>query len=147
MRLREELPEFPNSAIWLNGAWSKEQLMGEKPVLVYFWSVSCQACKRAPSVINLWKSKYGDRFNVIAVHMPRFQEDANTNIVQSTAAAIGINHSIFLDHDLTISKKFQNQMVPNFYLFDKKGQLRHRQTGEYGWHMLEKRLVLLINER
>lgn len=146
MNLREELPEFPIKTKWLNSSWTKEQLVGDKPLLVYFWSVSCDACKVAPPLINKWKEKYENQFNVIAIHMPRSPEDASKSLVKSTASAAGIFDSICLDHDLTLSDIFQCKLVPNFYLFDKKGQLRHRQAGERGLQMLEKRLALLVRE-
>ena len=58
-----------------------------------------------------------------------------------------MTNPIYLDHDLVVSRKFQNRIVPSFYLFDKKGLLRHIQSGEKGFKMLEKRLVLLMKDQ
>lgn len=146
MNLREELPEFPITTKWLNGSYTKEQLIGKKPLLIYFWSVSCDACKVAPPLITSWKEKYPNNFNVVAIHMPRSPEDMSKSLVKSTAASAGIMDPICLDHDLAISETYRCKIVPNFYLFDKKGLLRHRQAGERGLQMLEKRLVLLMRE-
>ena len=41
MKLREQMPELAGAVEWFNGELSKEELVGEKPTLIHFWSVSC----------------------------------------------------------------------------------------------------------
>lgn len=146
MRLREGLPEFSRTTQWMNGYVTKSNLIGEVPILVHFWSVSCHVCEGAFKTINDWKNIYGDKFKLVGVHMPRTKDDVNNRLIQAKASRMNMTNPICLDHDLEITRKFQNRIVPTYYLFDKQGLLRHIQSGEHGLNMLEKRLVLLMNE-
>ncbi|WP_342600503.1 TlpA disulfide reductase family protein [Psychrobacillus sp. FSL H8-0483] len=146
MRLREELPEFSRTTQWMNGNVTKLNLIGEVPILVHFWSVSCHVCEGAFKIINDWKRIYGDKFKLVGVHMPRSKEDVNNRLIQAKAFQMNMTNPICLDHNLEITQKYQNRVVPTYYLFDKQGLLRHIQIGELGLKMLEKRLVLLMNE-
>ena len=147
MRLREELPEFSRDLQWINGRVTKEQIIGEVPVLIHFWSVSCNFCKNSAGTINKWKNLYSGRFKIVSVHMPRLEVDKDDQLIQSTASLWKMTHPICIDHDLIVTKAFQNRIVPAFLLFDKNGLLRHSQSGENGMQMLERRLTQLMNEQ
>lgn len=146
MKLRTKIPTFPSDNNWINRPVNNEQLIGQKPVLVYFWSVSCSLCGGAYKYVSQWKAKYGEFFHVIGIHMPRSKEDLQEQRIVEAVQKGKMNDSIYLDHGLVVTKQFQNRIVPSFYLFDKKGLLRHIQSGENGMMMLEKRLLMLINE-
>lgn len=147
MKLREELPDFSRDIKWMNGKQTKEQLIGEVPLLVHFWSVSCNLCKTSVEKINKWKVLYSGKFKIVSVHMPRKQEDIDEQLIQVLTKKWNMSHPVCLDHQLIVTKAFQNRIVPSFYLFDKNGLLRHVQSGENGMHMLEKRLTLLMKEK
>ncbi|MFJ7825115.1 TlpA family protein disulfide reductase [Psychrobacillus sp. NPDC096623] len=146
MKLRTKIPSFPSDNNWINGPINNEKLAGQKPVLVYFWSVSCPSCGGAYKYISQWKAKYGEFFNLVGIHMPRSKEDLQEQRIVEAIQKGRMKDSIYLDHALVMTKQFQNRIVPSFYLFDKKGLLRHIQSGENGMMMLEKRLLMLINE-
>ncbi|WP_144509426.1 redoxin domain-containing protein [Bacillus sp. FJAT-22090] len=147
MRLREELPEFSGDLEWMNGHVTKANLIGGVPILVHFWSISCPLCENIFGTISKWKKVYGDNFQLVGVHMPRSKDDINNKLIRQTADRLDMKNPICLDHKLIVTKKFQNRIVPSFYLFDKKGLLRHVQSGENGLKMLEKRLILLMKEQ
>jgi thiol-disulfide isomerase/thioredoxin len=147
MKLREELPEFPRRLQWINGQITNEQIKGDVPVLIHFWSISCNSCINAMGYINKWKSLYGDRFKIISIHMPRTSEDINDYLIKQTAYQLNLTNPICLDHELLVTKLFKNRTVPAYYLFDKKALLRHYQSGEQGMQMLERRLIYLMNEQ
>lgn len=146
MKLRTQIPPFPTDSNWINGQINNEKLIGEKPVLIYFWSVSCPLCGGAYNYIKQWKEKYGKNFYRIGIHMPRSRADINEKLIHDAIQKERMEDSIYLDHELFVTTQFQNRVVPSFYLFDKKGLLRHIQSGEKGMMMLEKRLLMLINE-
>ena len=146
MKLRTKLPSFPTDSRWINGQVNNDKLIGEKPVLIYFWSVSCTLCGGAYNYIRQWKEKYEENFYLVGIHMPRSKEDLLEKPILNAIRKGRMEDSIYLDHELIVTKQFQNRIVPSFYLFDKKGLLRHIQSGEKGMMMLEKRLLMLINE-
>lgn len=146
MRLRQTMPEISGASEWLNGEITREQLVGEKPALIHFWSISCHLCKVAMPMVNELRDTYKDKLNVMSVHMPRSEQDMNMDEIKQAAAEHQISQPIFIDDDLKLTDAFENQYVPAYYLFDKYGLLRHFQAGGSGMKMLEKRLVRIIDE-
>lgn len=140
MRLREQMPELVGATAWLNGRKTKADLVGEKPTLIHFWSISCHLCKEVMPDVNAFRDKYKGALNVIAVHMPRSDDDLDLDQIRKVAAEHDITQPIFVDSEVKLTDKFDNQYVPAYYVFDKTGQLRHFQAGEGGMRMLEKRV-------
>lgn len=146
MKLREQMPELTGATEWLNGQVTKEELIGEKPTLIHFWSISCHLCKEAMPQVNEFRDQYKDKLHVIAVHMPRSEKDLNLDEIKKVAEQHNIAQPIFVDSDHKLTDAFENQYVPAYYVFDKTGQLRHFQAGGSGMKMLEKRVNRVLAE-
>ncbi|MED3574432.1 TlpA family protein disulfide reductase [Cytobacillus praedii] len=146
MKLRAPMPELSGATEWLNGEVVKEQLIGEKPTLIHFWSVSCHLCKEAMPNVNKFRDDYKDKLNVIAVHMPRSEDDLDIEGIKKVAAEHEISQPIFVDSEHKLTDAFENQYVPAYYVFDKDGNLRHFQAGGGGMKMLEKRVNRVLDE-
>jgi thiol-disulfide isomerase/thioredoxin len=140
LKLRTEMPELDGATTWLNGDVSKSDLVGDKPTLFHFWSVSCGLCKEAMPNINEFRDEYKDQLNVIAVHMPRSEKDLDIEQIKEVAAEHGITQPIFVDNEHKLTDAFENQYVPAYYVFDNEGKLRHFQAGGGGMKMLTKRV-------
>ncbi|WP_078595410.1 redoxin domain-containing protein [Evansella clarkii] len=148
MKLRTPMPELEGATTWFNGEVSKSDLMGGKPTLIHFWSISCGLCKEAMPDVNEFRDKYKDKLNVIAVHMPRSEKDLDLDEIKKVADEHDIVQPIFVDNQHKLTDAFDNQYVPSYYVFDEEGQLRHFQAGGGGMKMLTKRVnrVLGIKE-
>lgn len=146
MRLRQPMPEISGAAQWLNGEFTRGQLVGEKPTLIHFWSISCHLCKVAMPSVNELRDDYKDQLNVMSVHMPRSEKDKNMDEIKQVAEEHQITQPIFVDDELKLTEAFENQYVPAYYLFDRNGQLRHFQAGGSGLKMLEKRVIRVLEE-
>lgn len=146
MKLRQQMPELTGAKAWINREVSKEQLVGGKPALIHFWSASCRMCKEAMPEVNGFRDKYKDQLNVVAVHMPRSEDDLDFEKIKKTAAEHDISQPIYVDSDHTLTEAFENEYVPAYYVFDKSGQLRHFQAGGSGMKMLEKRVSRVLSE-
>lgn len=146
MKLREPMPELSGATAWLNGEVTKAELVGEKPTLIHFWSVSCHLCKEAMPKVNEFRDEYSDKLNVVAVHMPRSEDDLNLEEIKSVAEEHEITQPIFVDSEHKLTEAFENQYVPAYYVFDKDGNLRHFQAGGSGMKMLEKRVNRVLDE-
>ncbi|SDJ75604.1 TlpA family protein disulfide reductase [Sediminibacillus albus] len=149
MKLREPMPELEGATEWLNGEVTKDELIGGKPTLIHFWSVSCGLCKEAMPNVNEFRDEYKDELNVIAVHMPRSEKDLDLDTIKEVAEEHGISQSIFVDNKHALTDAFDNKYVPAYYVFDAEGNLRHFQAGGGGMKMLRKRVnrVLGKNEK
>lgn len=146
MKLRTPMPELTGATAWLNGEVSTNDLVGEKPTLIHFWSISCGLCKEAMPNVNDFRDQYKDELNVVAVHMPRSENDVDLEEIKKVAAEHDITQPIFVDSDVKLTDVFDNQYVPAYYVFDKDGQLRHFQAGGSGMKMLEKRVNRVLDE-
>jgi thiol-disulfide isomerase/thioredoxin len=146
MKLRAPIPELDGATTWLNGKVRREELVGEKPLFIHFWSVSCDACKETMSDVTKLIKSYKDELNVIAVHMPRSVEDKNLDKIIEVAAQFNMSQPIYVDNNLKLTDQFDNQYVPAYYVFDKSGALRHFHAGDSGMKMVEQRILRLLNE-
>ncbi|MBS4198785.1 TlpA family protein disulfide reductase [Bacillus sp. FJAT-49732] len=146
MKLREPMPELEGATEWLNGQVTKDELIGEKPTLFHFWSISCHLCKEAMPQVNQFRDDFEDKLNVVAVHMPRSEDDLDIEEIKKVASEHGIIQPIFVDSELKFADALENQYVPAYYVFDKEGKLRHFQAGGGGMKMLEKRVNRVLNE-
>jgi len=140
------MPELEGATIWLNGEQTKSELIGEKPTLIHFWSVSCHLCKEAMPDVNVFRDQFKEELNVVAVHMPRSEDDLDLELIKSTAKEHDITQPIFVDNAMKLTDAFTNEHVPAYYVFDKDGQLRHFQAGGSGMKMLEKRVNRVLDE-
>lgn len=148
MRLRDEMPELKGATKWYNSNNSlvKKDLIGNKPTLFHFWSVSCELCKNAMPNINQFRDDYKDELNVIAVHMPRSEKDLDLEQVKQVAEEHDITQPIFVDNEHTLTDAFANEHVPAYYVFDTDGKLRHFQAGDGGMKMLQKRVNRVLGK-
>ena len=146
MKLRSKMPDLIGEADWLNGKVKRENLIGEKPTIIHFWSLSCYDCLESLPELNRFRVKYHERVNFLAVHMPRSKEDMDIGKIKKAARKYKLTQPIFIDNQMTLTDTFNNQYVPAYYLFDRNGMLRHYQVGGSGMKMLEKRVVKLLEE-
>jgi len=147
MRLRSQMPELKGETEWLNGKVKRMDLIGDRPTIIHFWSISCQDCNESMPLFGQLKENYADRVNFVSVHMPRSKEDTDVSKVKRAAKKYKITQPIFVDNKMVLTDIFENQYVPSYYLFDQKGVLRHYQAGGSGMKMLEKRILKVLNEK
>lgn len=140
------MPELEGATAWIHGKRTKAELVGEKPTLIHFWSVSCQMCKETMPAINKIRDQFKQDLNVIAVHLPLTENDLEMELIKFNAEKYDITQPVFIDGDSRLANTFGNQHVPSYYFFDKNGWLRHFQAGRGGMLMLEKRIQRILRE-
>ena len=146
MKLLEEMPELIGATSWINNELSKQDLVGENPTLIHFWSVSCYLCREAIPEINALRDEYKDNLNVLGVHIPRSVEDLNLDEIMQTVSLHELTQPIFVDSNLKLTDLFDNTYVPAYYVFDKDGKLRHYQAGGSGIPLLKKKITQILLE-
>lgn len=144
MRLNDDMPQIDGETLWLHGqVIEKEDLLG-KPTLFHFWSISCDECKIALPKINQLKGDYQEDLNMIAIHMPRSEDDLSIDIVESVSKAYEIFHPIVIDNDHFLTDLFSVNYVPAYFVFDASGKLRYYQSGSSNIRTLIRRIERLI---
>jgi len=148
MRLGSELPSFEGAYGWLGDAAGRDALLGA-PILVHFWSVSCYLCKGNYPTIRKWQEEFADKgLRVVAVHMPRQEEDLDEQRVRDVVTQLGLTEPCALDNEHAIKDAFQNSdgWVPAYFLFTAEGVLKSRTAGDAGLTMMRSALEKLFSE-
>ena len=140
MRIGTQMPALDGATEWLNatGARAAHEAAG-RPVLVHFWSVSCGICKENMPRVGEWRDgRAADGLHVIAIHMPRYEADTDTEAVRDAVTQYNITEPCAVDNEHKLRDAFQNEhgYVPAYYLFDREGKLRGFAAGERGLSLI-----------
>jgi eukaryotic-like serine/threonine-protein kinase len=152
MKVDTQLPSFEGVTEWLNHATpnAEEAIAREtkgRPTLVHFWSINSQISKtNFPQVAELRNRGKRDGLRVIAVHIPRSEEEKNAQAVRDAIAKLYLTEPCALDNDHNMRDAFFNKpgLVPAYYLFDNEGRLRSFSAEETGLEVLEERLDQML---
>ena len=142
-----ELASLSHATEWINSPPLTEKGLQGKVVLVQFWTYSCINWLRTMPYVRAWAEKYRDKgLVVIGVHSPEFGFEKQLPNVRWGAKNYRVDYPIAVDNDFAIWRGFGNQYWPALYLFDGKGNVRHRQFGEGGYEETERAIQKLLAE-
>ncbi|MFT4589896.1 MAG: cytochrome c biogenesis protein CcmG/thiol:disulfide interchange protein DsbE [Limisphaerales bacterium] len=124
---------------WINSkALTNADLKG-KIVLLDFWATWCGPCIRAVPHTNEMAEKYAKKgVVIIGVCAPRGGEK-----MAATAKQHNIKYAIALDIDGATMKAFKANSYPDYFIIDRKGNLR---WGDIANRDAEKAIELLLKE-
>ena len=145
MKLHAPMPSLDGARSLNKQEITREMLIG-KPTFFHFWSVSCDLCKYGLDTISYMAQKYANDLNVIAVHMPRNEQDMINQNVKIVRNYHKMTQPIIVDNDFLVTDRFNNRYVPAYYVFDNNGLLRHYQAGGGSLRILERQIQRIIEE-
>jgi tRNA A-37 threonylcarbamoyl transferase component Bud32/thiol-disulfide isomerase/thioredoxin len=150
MKLDSDMPSFNSATQWFNqtGAAAVYETKG-RPTLVHFWSISCEISEaNLPHIAELRDERKRDGLRVIAVHLPRFEAETDTEAVRAAIASLQLTEPCAVDNEHKLSEAFSNTQgyVPAYYLFDVERKLKSFTAGERGIAVLENRLDRLLED-
>jgi thiol-disulfide isomerase/thioredoxin len=148
MRIGTEMPALDGATEWFGAtqAHAEAEAQGH-PTLVHFWSVSCHVCKENLPRIAEWReARRASGLRVIAVHMPRYEADTDTEAVRDAIAKYDITEPCAVDNQHKLRDAFGNEQgyVPAYYLFDAEGKLKSFAAGERGFSMVASAIERLL---
>ena len=127
---------------------SLQNAVGEKVVLVEFWTYSCFNCQNAQPHINALYEEYNDDgLLVIGVHTPEFGFEKDISNVQETVRQANIRYPVVLDNHYAIWSAYGQRFWPAWYLIDADGFIRFRHFGEGAYDETEQKVQELLEER
>jgi thiol-disulfide isomerase/thioredoxin len=148
IRIGTAMPSLEGATEWLTGSADDVSKETEgRPVLVHFWSLSCGMCKDNLPRVAEWREKYAPAgLRLVAIHMPRYPEDTNVDVVRETIEQYGITEPCAIDNEHKLRDAFQNEKgyVPAYYLFDDQHKLKSFAAGEYGTKVMEPALERML---
>ena len=123
-------------------------MVGNKVVLIDFWTYSCINCQRTIPYLNAWYQKYKDfGLQIIGVHSPEFNFEKVLSNVQAAVTKFGIQYPVVLDSELATWDAYSNMYWPEHYLMDINGLIVDRQIGEGGYADTETEIQKLLQQR
>ncbi len=145
LRTGTDMPELAGGTEWINGEARAADLAGS-PTLVHFWAVSCYICKDNMPTLQEWKRTYGPQgLKMVAVHMPRQEEDLDTAKVHAAVEQFVIDEPVAVDNEHAIGDRYETGgLWPHYFLFDAEGKLRGRSAGNAGLERIETTLKRLL---
>lgn len=125
-----------------------EELIGDKVVLVDFWTYSCINCQRTLPHLNDWHDKYADLGLVIlGIHTPEFEFEKDIENVKRAVEKYNIAYPVVVDNDFSTWRSYNNRYWPRKYLIGVDGFIQYDHIGEGAYEETEQKIVELLNEK
>jgi thiol-disulfide isomerase/thioredoxin len=127
---------------------SIKDAVGEKVVLVEFWTYSCFNCQNAqPHINGLYEEYEDDGLLVVGVHTPEFGFEKDISNVREAVRQANIQYPVVLDNHYAIWNAYGQRFWPAWYLVDADGFIRFRHFGEGAYGETEQKVQELLAER
>jgi peroxiredoxin len=119
-------------------AWGLSSLKG-KVVFVNFWATWCKPCRdEMPSMEVLNRAMAGKPFQMLSIV---FNDDLD--MAKSFAQRLGATFPVLGNPSQELTQAYMITGVPETFLIDADGILRHKFIGPYDWNSREMRNVIL----
>jgi len=120
---------------WLNtDATSLEEIRADhKLTVVQFWTFGCVNCRNTIEALKDIRAEFGDDIEIVGVHAPEFDYEADVDNIIEAAADLGVVWPIALDTEKRNFHRWQEgpqAWWPTVYLIDGDNQLRMQQRGD-----------------
>ena len=121
-----------------NDVLSSKDLQG-KFVLINFWATWCPPCIKEIPTFNELKSKYNDKFEIIAV---LYERDKSIDELNAFIKKHNINFPVTVgEENFRMAKAFDDvKKIPESFLYSSDGKFIKKFIGEIGHEELEKYL-------
>lgn len=124
------------------------QLVGEKVILLDFWTYSCINCQRTIPYLREWNDKYSDKgLVIIGIHTPEFEFEKDKENIKDAMERFGVTWPVVMDNDYGTWRAYKNRYWPRKYLIDIDGYVVYDHIGEGGYETTEMKIQELLQER
>jgi len=138
----------PTGFINVAPGFTLSSIIGQKVVLLDFWTYSCINCVRTIPYLNAWYQKYAaEGLEIVGIHTPEFDFEKELNNVQSAVTEYGIHYPVVLDNNQGTWNAYNNLYWPHEYLIDMAGYIVHDQIGEGNYPETETEIQKLLDQR
>jgi thiol-disulfide isomerase/thioredoxin len=122
--------------------------IGDKIIMIDFWTYSCINCQRTLPYLNAWHEKYADDgLLIVGVHTPEFEFEKQPENVAAAIAKYDIKYPVVQDNDYSTWRAYANRYWPRKYLIDIDGYVVYDHIGEGAYEETERVIQRLLKER
>ena len=141
-------PEFPTSLEWLNLPLPLRmaELGGRVCALAFVNAGSAWSLQRMRDLAQL-QARHGERMQVLAVHVPRFDHERDGRRVARHLSRQGIEFPVAHDPDWALWQQFGIEAWPTVVMIDGQGRIRERIVGDGPMRELDARAATLCAEQ
>ncbi|NZA27010.1 redoxin family protein [Luteimonas sp. SJ-92] len=138
-------PEFPDSLDWLNltEPLRMAQLRGKVCALAFVNAGSAWSSQRLNDLAHL-HARHGERLNVVAVHVPKFEHERDPRRVAKRLRRQKIDFPIAHDPGWAMWQHYGIEAWPTVVLIDGEGRVRERVVGDGPVRELDARVGALV---
>ena len=133
---------------WLNTEATSIDDFNGQVLLVEMWTFGCHNCKaRIPYNQSYYEEFADENFEILGVHAPEFNYEADVNNIIEAAADLGVTWPIALDTDKKNFRAWQpgsTNFWPRTYVIDQNGDIRYDHIGEGKYEELRETIRYLI---
>jgi peptide methionine sulfoxide reductase msrA/msrB len=118
---------------WLNTGGKAITLEARKGkvTLVEYWTFACSNCQaNLPSYARLYENFKGQGVEIIGIHTPEFDYEADPKNVARRVKELKIAYPILIDSKSENWNRWEQKYWPTVYLVDKAGRIRYQWIGE-----------------
>lgn len=119
---------------WLNTDASSIDDFNGKVLIVEMWTFGCHNCRaRIPHNQELYASHSREDFEIIGVHAPEFDHEAEIPNIVDAIDRLGVTWPVALDTEKTNFRGWQDggrRFWPRTYIIDQNGDVRYDHIGE-----------------
>jgi thiol-disulfide isomerase/thioredoxin len=137
------------SSGFINAApFTLKSLVGQKVVLIDFWTYSCINCLRTLPYLEAWYAKYKNYgLEIVGIHTPEFAFEKSYDNVAAAVQRLGVTYPVVQDDNMATWNAYNNQYWPNEFLVDIDGYIVHNQIGEGDYDKSEEAIQSALKER
>ncbi|MEM8620297.1 MAG: redoxin domain-containing protein [Actinomycetota bacterium] len=143
-------PEFREIDGWLQSDVTSLEALRGKVVAVQFWTFGCHNCTATlPHMQALYENYGGDDFEIVGIHAPEFDWEADVGNIEQAADELGVTWPIVLDTNKRTFHYWQEGPTghwPRIYLLDRDGNIRYDHIGEGRYDEIDEAVQALLAE-
>jgi peroxiredoxin len=130
LKIGDKAPDFKLKDVTTGRVIALNDFTGRKVVMLEFWAIWCDICKREmPSLVKL-NSGWKDRgFELLSIVLPSGSVDDIRKVVREKK----VNYPVLLDADLSVATRSYGLAgpIPLKVVIDHKGVIRYTHVGDY----------------
>lgn len=130
IKIGEKAPNFKLKDVMTGKVVTLSEFAGKKVVMLEFWTVWCDICKREmPNLVRLYSRWKGRGFELLSIVLP----SGNVEDIRKIVREHKVNYGVLLDADLSVSTKSYGLAgpIPLKVVIDSKGVVRYTHVGDY----------------
>jgi thiol-disulfide isomerase/thioredoxin len=139
------LAAIDGASEWLNSDPLTAELLGDRVVLVDFWTYSCVNWLRTLPYLQAWHERYRERgLTILGAHAPEFGFEHELDNVRTAAGELGISYPVVIDNEFAIWRSFDNHYWPAVYIVGRDGEIGFEHFGEGAYEETERAIQHLL---